>query len=209
MAMPPSGTLEPELTKSPPGTEAEHRLTSKELALISLFSATWIASQLTFGPIIGRISLGPFTLHGVVNRVVGWTLMLVLAEISGRFGPVSLMSITASVGTRIIRASPLSGFVTGIGYALGGVLFDYLFNVSEKWVNRGSSSGRLFMFSFLSGAIAIFPYLLYRLLVLGWAGFLILTPVYAYSAFKGIVFSLLGTSLGISVSGRVTEMFSR
>jgi hypothetical protein len=135
--------------------------------------------------------------------------MLVLAEISGRFGPVSLMSITASVGTRIIRASPLSGFVTGAGYAIGGVFFDYLFNVSKKWRNRGTSKVHLLIFSFLSGAIAIVPYLLYRLMVLGWAGFLILLPVYAYSAFKGIVFSLLGTRLGLSVSGRVKEMFSR
>ena len=92
---------------------------SRDIALISVFAAVWMVAQITLGPIIGRFSVGPVSFHGIVNKVVGWMLMVVLAYRSGRFGKVSTMTLIASLGTRIIRSSPLSGFVTGVGYALG------------------------------------------------------------------------------------------
>jgi hypothetical protein len=67
-------------------------------------------------------------------------LRMVLADRSGRFGKVSTMTLIASLGTRIIRSSPLSGFVTDVGYALGGFVFDYLF--FSGFTLRGQSASR-------------------------------------------------------------------
>lgn len=75
------------------------KFNAKDLAFISVFSAVWIVSQIFLGPWIGQITRQ----HGVINRLVGWLLMVVLAELTGRFGRVSLMSATAALATRIIR----------------------------------------------------------------------------------------------------------
>lgn len=85
------------------------------MALISVFAALWIASQITLGPVIGSISLGLVSLHGTVNRVAGWMMMLVLADVTGRFGRVTLRASVASLATRVIRLSALTGIIVGIG----------------------------------------------------------------------------------------------
>jgi hypothetical protein len=48
------------------------KMDSRDIALISVFAAVWMVAQITLGPIIGRFSVGLVSLHGVVNRVVGW-----------------------------------------------------------------------------------------------------------------------------------------
>lgn len=182
-------------------------LNNKDIALISVFAAIWIAAQITLGPIIGRFSIGPISLHGVVNRVVGWMLMLILAEISSGFGRVSGVSLVAAIGTRIIRLSPLTGLVIGAGYALGGFTFDTLFFMPPA-MNLGKRSRRLYLLftSAISGSLAILPYLLFRFSVLGLVAFLALTPIYLFSTFKGILFSIVGTSLGLSALPRIKSV---
>jgi uncharacterized membrane protein YciS (DUF1049 family) len=54
-------------------------------------------------------------------------LMLILANVSGVFGRVSIMALVASLGTRLIRLSPLTGIIVGVGYVLGGLIFDIMF----------------------------------------------------------------------------------
>ncbi len=179
-------------------------LTTKEVALISVFAAMWIAVQITLGPIIGRFSLGPVSFHGVVNRVFGWMLMLILADISDVFGRVSTMSLIAAIGTRIIRLSPLTGLITGLGYALGGFIFDVFFFVPPA-DDPKTSSRRLYLLasSAISGFLAITPYLIFRLYVMGVTAFIALTPIYAVSTVKGVLFSIAGTSLGLSILPRL------
>jgi hypothetical protein len=182
-------------------------LRSRELALVSLFSALWISAQLILGPVLGRFSLGPISFHGVVNRVVGWMLMLILANVSGKFGRVSIMTLIASLGTRIIRLSPLTGIVTGIGYVLGGLIFDIMFFGLHAKKTRDSSGTRfLLAASTISGVLAIVPYLLFKFLILGLEAFIILTPLYVISLFKGTIFSVVGTILGISMMTRVKSI---
>ncbi|MBS7629340.1 hypothetical protein KEJ23_05130, partial [Candidatus Bathyarchaeota archaeon] len=103
------------------------RLTGQELAFIAVSSSIWIAAQIALGPLIGRFSIGPVSMHGAVNHVIGWFLMVVTASLLGRFGMVSIMAIVASIGTRIIRVSTLEGMLVGLGYMCAGVLFDGLF----------------------------------------------------------------------------------
>ena len=175
-------------------------LSSREIALISLFASVWIAAQITLGPIIGRFSIGPVSLHGVVNRVVGWSLMVVLADRSRNFGRVSMMALIASLGTRMIRLSPLSGFVTGVGYALGGLIFDYMFfRPSVLDLAGWSRRAYLILISVVSGLLAMLPYVLFRFAVLSLEAFIALTPYYALSMVKGVVFSVIGASLGLSI----------
>ena len=50
---------------------------TKELALISVFSSLWIVSQIYLGPIIGQIT----HVHGVIQRMFGWLLMIILARL--------------------------------------------------------------------------------------------------------------------------------
>lgn len=177
---------------------------ARDIALVSIFSSTWIASQFMLGPIIGRFSIGPVSLHGVVNRVVGWMLMLFLADSSARFGRVSAMSLIAAIGTRIIRLSPITGLAVGAGYTLGGITFDAILSNRHTTNLRGDLKKVLPLFaSAISGALAIAPYILLKLSVLSLDAFLILLPIYVVSTIKGIFFSMVGTSLALSILPRI------
>jgi hypothetical protein len=182
-------------------TQRNSRLTTKNLALISIFSAVWIVSQIYMGPIIGKITRQ----HGVINRLIGWLLMLVLAELTGRFGNVTVMSAVAASATRIIRQSPSPyALSVGLGYALGGLVFDllYFLPITERMKGR---SRKIFILgsSVLSGVIASVPYLLFKLCMLGLYGFLALSTWYAYSVAKGTALSLFGTLIGLSFASKL------
>jgi len=183
-----------------------YTLSTREIALVSVFSAIWIGAEITLGPIIGRLQLGPFTMHGSVNRIVGWFLMLLLARLTGKFGRVSVMSLVASLGTRVTRLSAIEGFVVGAGYVLGGIVFDALYFAfvvpSGRLKSESLAKTRILAVSTLSGLSAILPYLLLKLSVLGVLGFLILSPQYFYSAVKGTVLSLVGIVAAMAVSNR-------
>jgi len=199
-----SQDLELELLVPQPKKRRGTGWNARDITLVSIFASIWIASQITLGPVIGRFSIGPVSLHGVVNRVVGWMLMLVLADISAGFGMVSAMSLIAALGTRIIRLSPLTGFVVGAGYALGGLAFDAILSNRHSAGLRGAPKKLLPLFaSAISGALAMAPYVLFKLSVLSLDAFLALAPVYAVSTIKGVLFSVVGTSLALSVLPRV------
>ncbi|MFQ6053567.1 MAG: hypothetical protein ACE5OO_04970 [Candidatus Bathyarchaeia archaeon] len=135
--------------------------------------------------------------------------MLILAEFSSGFGRVSAMSLVAALGTRIIRLSPLIGLVIGVGYALGGLTFDALFFVLPA-MNLGGRSRKIYVLaaSAISGSLAMVPYLFFRFSVLGPDAFLALTPIYALSTVKGILFSVAGSSLALSILPRVRSMLN-
>lgn len=192
-----------------PGTNEKlvQRMRNRDLAMVSVFSALWIAAQLTLGPVLGRFSIGPVSLHGSVNRVVGWMLMVLLTELTGRFGLTTTMALVASLATRIIRLSPLTGFVTGAGYALGGLVFDGMFFAWRRWnPSRRSSATYLIAASMISGTLAIVPYLMLKYLMLEKVAFIALIPVYTISTLKGGLFSVVGTSLGLTVIPRIRTL---
>ena len=180
---------------------AVSKINTKNLALISIFSAIWIVSQIYLGPLIGQITRQ----HGVINRVVGWLLMVVLAELTGRFGRVSLMSAIAALATRIVRRSAsLYALTVGLGYALGGLVFDILYFL--PFANNFEGRRRkiyILVCSVLSGIIAIVPYLVFKFYMLGLHGFLALSPVYAYYLIKGISLSFFGSLIGLSLTPKI------
>jgi len=180
---------------------AVSRIDTKHLALISVFSAIWIVSQIYLGPLIGQITRQ----HGVINRVVGWLLMVVLAELTGRFGRVSLMSAIAAFATRIVRRSAsLYALTVGLGYALGGLVFDILYFLlyPQKFEGRRRKI-YISVSSILSGIIAAVPYLVFKFYVLGLHGFLALSPVYAYYLIKGTSLSFFGSLIGLSFTPKI------
>ena len=176
-------------------------LNTKEIALISVFSSVWVVSQIYLGPVIGQLT----QVHGVINRLVGWLLMLVLAELTGKFGSVSIMATVAALATRIIRRSTsLYSLTIGLGYALAGLVFDILF----FWSLSNNLRGRarkvyLLSCSVVSGVVALTPYLIYQFSMLGLLGFLALSPRYTYSLVKGILLSLMGTFTGLFILPRL------
>ena len=174
---------------------------TRELALAAIFSALWTALQLSLGHIIGRVSIGPVSFHGTVNRIVGWLAMTVLAEYTVGFGKVTLMTAIAVTITRIQRANVFMGLIVGLGYVLAGVLFDLLMNL------RSSRGSRYYMLiAVITGFTAIVPYWLFKIYLLGFPGFLLTFPVYAYSAAKGIVLSFIGVGVGLTVN-KALKMF--
>ena len=179
------------------------RITTRETALIAIFSAIWIASEIVLGPVVGRFSLGPISLHGVVNRVVGWMLMLIMAETCQKFGRVTLMSLVAVLGTRMIRLSLLEGIAVGAGYILGGLAFDAMFFTCAKGLRERPRVLLILSSSAVSGILASLPYVVLQLLVTSPEAFLALTPLYLTSTLKGTLFSVAGTSLGLSISSRI------
>ncbi len=136
--------------------------------------------------------------------------MLVLAELTGKFGRVSIMASIVAIITRVIRRSAsLYVFVVGFGYALGGLAFDTLFFLPVMNTLRGKKRKiYLVLISIISGAIASTPYLIYRFSVLGSAGFIALSPIYIQSTVKGVIFSLLGTLFALSFSSRIKPIWS-
>lgn len=178
-------------------------LSTKEIALISVLSAVWIGSQFYLGPIIGQMT----QMHGMVNRLVGWLLMLVLAEQTGKFGRVSTMAAIASLVTRIVgsqRTSPLETFFVGLGYALGGLTFDLLFffPFTNSFQGRMRNS-YLLAIAVFSGTIAAVPYLLSKVYFLGVYGFTLWFPLNSYRVAKDIILSVLGVSIGLSTLPRL------
>ncbi|MFQ5758721.1 MAG: hypothetical protein ACE5IF_03505, partial [Candidatus Bathyarchaeia archaeon] len=151
--------------------------------------------------VIGQIT----HVHGVINRLVGWLLMLVLAELTSKFGRVSIMSTVAALATRIVRRSAsLYALTVGLGYALAGLTFDILFFLPLA-KNLEGRARKVYVLgcSIVSGIVALIPYLIFKFSVLGLYGFLALSPIYAYSLVKGTLLGFLGTFIGLYLLPRV------
>ena len=169
---------------------------TREIALVSILSAVWITSQIYLGPIVGQIT----GMHGMVNRLVGWFLLLVVAELTGKFGRASLMAVIASLVTRTIRRSSLEGLIVGAGYVLGGLTFDLLFFVPIRRKPKGKTrTVYLLVMAIVSGVIASVPYLLYKLYFLGLYGFIAWIPVNAFRIVKEVLLSFLGVFIGLPI----------
>jgi len=131
--------------------------------------------------------------------------MIVLAELTNRFGRVSLMSPIAALATRIVRRSAsLYALTVGLGYALGGLAFDILYFLPFA-SNLEGRSRKIYILacSVLSGIIAAVPYLTFKFYMLGLPGFLALSPVYAYYLLKGTLLSFFGSLIGLSLTPKV------
>jgi len=172
------------------------RFTTKELALISVLSSLWIVSEIYLGPVISQT----IQVHGVVQRLFGWFLMLIMARLTGKFGRITMMSIIASLATRIIRPGQLYSLFVGLGYALGGLIFDSLYFVPNSKKTKGDTTRiYLLIISAISGLAATIPYQFFKLYTLGYYGYLIWVPLYSYDMAKGVALSVLGTMIGISL----------
>lgn len=176
-------------------------LETKEIALISTFSSIWILAQIYLGPIIGAIT----QIHGIINRLVGWMLMLLLAELTDKFGRVSVMASVAALATRIIRRSAsLYALTVGLGYALAGLTFDALFFLPLIKNLKGKSRKMYILgVSIVSGVVALVPYLVFKYSVLGLYGFLTSSPIYIYSLVKGTILSFIGVLIGLPLLPRI------
>jgi hypothetical protein len=174
---------------------------TKEIALVSIFSAVWVVSQIYLGPVIGQLT----TLHGLVQRFMGWFLMLVLAELIGRFGRVTSMATISAFATRMVRYSASFYVLTvGLGYALGGLIFDVLFFLPI--LRRVRGAGRITFIAAValaSGSVASVPYIVYRLTILGLPAFIVWLPLYLSTESIDIGLSVLGTLGDVLVVPRV------
>ncbi len=182
------------------------RFSTKELALISVLTSLWIVSQLYLGPVISQTT----RVYGVTQRVMGWFLMLTLARLTGRFGRVTAMATIASLATRVIRMGSVYSLFVGFGYALGGLTFDllYFFPIAKNLKGR-SEKTYLLGISVFSGTVALIPYILFKFSVLGFYGFLVWIPLYAYNSIKSVTLNVLGTLIGISVLPQIEVWASK
>jgi hypothetical protein len=151
------------------------------------------------GPIIGQIT----QVHGVIQRFLGWFLMLILAELTEKFGRVTLLTIIASLVTRIVRrTASLYPWVLASGYVLGGFIFDILFFFPLFHLRGLKSEFKtvfLLIASLISGLFALVPYLAFQFFTVGIHVFIMKTPVYVYAIVKGVSLNLLGTIVSLSI----------
>lgn len=179
------------------------RVNTRELALISVLSSLWIAAQVVLGPIIGQIT----NVHGVVQRLFGWFLMLILAEQTEKFGRVTLMATIAALATRMVRrTASIYPWVLAFGYSLGGLTFDLLFFM--PFFHVSSLKGKvkttyILTASLISGLFALIPYLAFQFYTLDINVFTVRLPIYAYSLLKGVSLSILGTFIGLPIASRI------
>jgi hypothetical protein len=131
--------------------------------------------------------------------------MLLLAELTGKFGRVSIMAAVAAAATRTVRRSAsLYVWVLGLGYFLGGLTFDLLFFMPIANNFEGKTrKAYLLTISILSGLVVLIPYLFFKLYTLGIYAFIAFIPKYAYSTVKGSILSFLGTFIGLSVLSKI------
>jgi hypothetical protein len=170
---------------------------SKELALVAIFSSLWTATQIYLGPLIGRLT-GE---HGVIQRFLGWLLMVLIARFTGKFGGVTLMAAVVSLATRIIRPGALYALFIGLGYAAGGLTFDLLYFCTIKRLHMRKVF--LLLISLVSNIIASIPYMLYRLAFLELYGFLIWLPFYLPDLIRSVLLGVAGTLTGLFIAQRV------
>ena len=173
-------------------------MSSRDLALVAIFSSLWIASQIYLGPLIGILT----GQHGVIQRFLGWLLMLSIARFTAKFGRVTLMTAIASLATRMIRLGQLYALFVGLGYALGGLTFDLLYFL-PKISSIKAKKMYLSAISLISGIVASIPYILYRLAFLGFYGFLIWFPFYLPNLIREILLSVAGTLTGLLIVPKV------
>ncbi len=172
-------------------------MNTRELALISVFAAVWVATQVSLGPIISQVT----GIHGVVQNLVGWLLMVIVAELTGKFGRVSLMAAVVALATRMIRisAAPYM-WVVGLGYAIGGLTFDLLFFIPAV-NNFAGKSRRIYIvtISLISGVIANIPYVLFKLFALLLPAFVVWFPTYVPFAIKDFILNVMGALIALSI----------
>ncbi|MEM2111720.1 MAG: hypothetical protein QXY73_06275 [Candidatus Bathyarchaeia archaeon] len=123
--------------------------------------------------------------------------MLVLARISGRFGRVTIMAMVSSFATRISRSIQIYSLFVGLGYVVGGLVFDLLYFLPKS--KKGISKKYTIFVSLVSGVVASIPYMLLYLFTLGFYGFLVWFPTYAPDMVKSVILSILGTSTGLLI----------
>lgn len=182
------------------------RFAVRELAFIAVFASLWIAAQTVLGPLVGRFSLGPISMHGTVNHVIGWFAMVLTASLLGKFGRVSMMTLVAALGTRAARVSALEGALVGSGYVLAGLLFDALY--FSLALNRFQGNKRkicIILIAAVTGVASLIPYLVFRFYALGPMAFTILLPSYLFSAGKNVFFSSVGAYLGVVTLPRLSQ----
>jgi len=132
---------------------------------------------------------------------MGWFLMLTLARLTGKFGRVTAMAAIVSLATRIIRMGPAYSWFVGLGYALGGLTFDFLyfFPIVKNLKGRAEKT-YLLGISVFSGTVALIPYIFFKFSVLGFYGFLIWwIPLRAF----------VGTLTGISILPQIEVWASK
>ncbi len=101
------------------------RLSAKDLALISLFSALWVALNLTVAPLGFRLLMLPIT-HGTITFL---TLLLAVWA-TEKFGSASLVGIIGSIIV-LLTGGPLPV----IGFGLAAIPFDLLLFSSHHKIN--------------------------------------------------------------------------
>gem|GEM_PF-1132639 len=181
------------------------KVSRRELTLVAVFAALWISLQINFGPIIGRLSIGPISMHGAINHLIGWLLMTILAALTGKFGRVTLLALTAAIGTRVIRAQAIEGVLVGVGIALAGIIFDALyfspiFKHNPKKVYLLVAAGG-------TGVITLVPWLIFRFYILGPAAFIVLLPNYMFIIARNIFLSTFGTYIAIQILPKVKRVY--
>jgi hypothetical protein len=136
---------------------------------------------------------------------MGGLLMPILAELTNRFGRVSLMATIAALTTRIIRRSvALYVWVVGLGYAVGGVTYDILFSLIIKRVQQVRLRYvYLILISLLSGILTTVPYIIYKLTSLGSLTFSLWFPLYLPKAIVDIGLNVLGTTTAILIIPKI------
>lgn len=157
-------------------------------------------------PVIGRIVIGPLSFHGVINRVFGWFLMTIFTWLVGRFGRIALLASVAALGTRMFRVPSMESISVGVGYAIGGLVFDIVYYPVYA---RGSKTEPLYglLVAVVSAVATSIPYLLWKLTALGSEVFFLMSPVYAFDVLKGVVLSSLGTALGLQARSVLKSPF--
>jgi len=177
-------------------------INTKEIALISVSSAVWIVAQVYFGKYLGSLT----HVHGIVNRLIGWLLMVIVADLTRRFGRVTAMTAVSVLATRMARTArnPFEAAIVASGYFLGGLVFDMLFSLYRGDEKEGKKRRIFTLYILFSGLISALvassPWLLYKISFLGFYGFLAyFLSLGAFSTAKQIVLSVLGTSIGLSI----------
>jgi len=150
---------------------------SVNIALISLFSALWVALNLTVAPISFRLTGLP-----VIHSVIIFFILLLVIWATNQYGAVTIVGIIGSVIV-LLAGGPLPV----LGFIFAAIFFDLIFLINHHKISLKPTSVGIAILATIVAAI-----------VASIVNFVLVSPTFAITVWATLV--IIGGIIGIVIA---------
>ena len=172
---------------------------TKELTLIAVFSAAWIAYTFFSNMVVGQI------VHGIDVHVVRSVLLVLIVALMGRFGGATWMAIIVGLFYLSSRTPYPSVIITAATIASGLV-----YDVYNKFMGYKNCTSLKFMP--LGVVLAGLTQSVMTLGLVTWIGFFpsrALEGIWITGLTRNVIASIVGIMIALAISKRVVSLYSK